>query len=116
MKGVLYNQGGYVAHVSLKINTEDSFNAFNAAANIAQEHEGQVESLFEDSKFGARTRVLGVEKAGLVVEFGTFEDTDALAREIDRLREGIKTYLENDPRRAGHADAHRNLAALVADD
>lgn len=114
MKTVIYNKGGHVAHVSVKIDTEDSFDAFGVAANVAHEHGGQVEALYCDSKFGSRTRIGGVEKAGLVLEVGTLDERDTLAREVDRLRGGIEDYLLWEPRRAGHADAHRQLASLVA--
>ena len=113
MKTVLYNKGGHVAYVSVKIDTEDSFDAFGVAANIAHKHGGQLEALYCDSKFGLRTRIGGVEKAGLVLEVGTLNERDELAREVNRLRGGIEDYMLWDPRRAGHAEAHRKLHALV---
>ena len=108
MKKVLYNKGGHVAHISIKIDETDSFNAFFVAATLATERGGLVEALYDDSD-GGRTRIGGVERAGLVLEYGTFEEQEEQAREIDRLREAIAEYLLSEPRKAGHAAAHRKL-------
>lgn len=115
MKSVLYNKGGHVAHIAIKIAEEDSFDAFYVAATVASKNDGVVEALYSDNKWGQRTRILGVERAGLVLEPGTLDDQAELAREVDRLRNGIADYLLWEPRKAGHADAHRTLAKLVAD-
>jgi hypothetical protein len=74
VKSVLYNPGGYVAHLAVKIDAEDSFTAFVVAANLAWENGGQVERIYEDARSGQRTGVGGVERAGLVLEFGTLDD------------------------------------------
>ena len=116
VKNVLYNQGGHVAHISIKIDgAEDSFNAFVEAANLAHKHGGQVEALYEDNKWGSRTRIGGIERAGLVLEFGSLDDSAKLSAEIKRLREGIAEYLTAEPKKAGHAAAHRKLAELLGD-
>lgn len=113
MKPVVYNRGGHVAHVSVKIDTEDSFDAFVEAAAIARKHGGNVEVLYNDDKAGSRSRVGGVERAGLLLEFGTFAEQDELSKDNDRLRSAIEDYLLWEPRRAGHAEAHRKLANLL---
>jgi hypothetical protein len=87
VKPVLYNQGGYVAHLSVKIDGFDSFNAFVEAANIAHAYGGRVERLYEDSKGGQRTGIGGVERAGLVLEPGSLDDPDRLSVIEARLRE-----------------------------
>jgi hypothetical protein len=119
VKPVLYNPGGYVAHVSVKIDAEESFDALVVAAGLAREHGGLVERLYEDSSAGQRTHVLGTERAGLVLEPGTFQERDEwdakyaeALKERDRLRaalhevhmqatrkeraSGLKRYLETD--------------------
>lgn len=113
MKEVLYNKGGHVAHIAIRINYEDSFDAFGVAASIAKEHDGLVQALYQDSKWGQRTRILGVERAGLVLEFGTLDERVEDALKADRLRKAIEEYLRAEPRKAGHAEAHRKLADVI---
>ena len=108
MKKVLYNKGGFVVHISFPLNSKDSFNVIATAAAIASGLRGLVEAVYDDTD-GGRTRIGGVEKAGLVLEFGSMEENDAVLRENDRLREAIAEYLRHEPRKAGHAAAHRKL-------
>lgn len=87
MKDVLYNQGGFVAHVSAKVDALDSFDALVEAAGIAHAYGGRVEALYEDNRAGSRTRILGVERAGLVLEPGHLDDADRLSLIEKKLRE-----------------------------
>ena len=111
MKKVLYNKGGFVAHISFPINVKDSFAALTAGATVAGSI-GQVEALYDDTD-GGRVRIGGVEKAGLVLEFGTMEENAAVLRELDTLHKALNEYLKHEPRKAGHAAAHRKLRELV---
>jgi hypothetical protein len=125
VKSVLYNRGGFVAHLAVKLHTKDSFEALVHAAALALENEGQVERLYDDVT-PSRASVGGVERAGLVLEFGTLDDDFELERqaakaqaaaneaqaESARLREAAEHVLRHG--KLGKQSARRLRDALPA--
>jgi hypothetical protein len=114
-KTVLYNHGGFVAHVSVKIDTQDAFVAFVSAADLAWEQGGQVERLYDDTR--SRVAVGGVERAGLVLEFGTLDDDaelEAAKRKAEIEGAAARANLDHLRSVAGHVLKHGKLGKQSA--